>query len=276
MEIAGSTPSELRAAKGHWRELPASRADVAYHRVETQLQLSVLAQPAVQDALIEIGRVPDPSLDDQKSCAARTTRARLIELVSSALRDAISFDEVSHYAQIIALRRSQGLWHNGCSPLGTPVGSARSSVRGNDDASARARRGPDRASIDVAARALAECVVAARAAVPEQLGKYERDTMNRVLTFVGLDGKEARRRYRSAEGSAAQRAEAHKKRTQRQKAALKHVVAAERARLTVEVATGRLTELADGIYAAVEDAPDERLLRSYFENLTQRGDSQIG
>jgi hypothetical protein len=249
VEIAGSTSSESRTPNGHWRELPRTRHDEPYFRVETQLQMEVLTQVAVQDALIAIAPPPDTTWSSYENAA--TLRAGRIVIAAAALRGVLTYDEVDWYSRIISSRRASGLWLEGCDPPSTPVGSARPAIRGREANGKRKPRGPDAASVTTAARALGECLRAARAGLPENLGQYERDTLSRVLGFIGLDGREARHRYRSSEEPSRNRtASAQAKRRRRHRSAIQPAVELERRTLDRQVEEGVAEKISDAVYVS--------------------------
>jgi hypothetical protein len=231
-------------AARQWRELTAAtRHDQPYIRVDRELTDALLENQYVQYALVEIGPGPDPATAPDWLAAANTRYLRIVR-VSDALRGALPYQAVDHYAH--------AMWHRDQTWLMTRPGFTLPE-QGRDGGGSRRRRGPDALTIARAADALSECVRSATVGLPEGLGKYERDRMNDVLRFLGCDSDAARARYRPNEPSlgaaaATRQANAAKKQRQRARRARETIVQAERARCEAEVAAGRAVRLGDEIY----------------------------
>ena len=203
-----------------------ARYDEPYLRVEAALRVAVLSHEYIQSTLVKIGPPASPP-----TLKAANRRAARILRVSGALRGVLSYHEVDHYSEVISERRTAGIWAKG-KPPSRPGFHLEETGR---DGNGRKRRGPDQATILLAADALAEGVKAARAGLAENLPQYERDALNRVLAFLGYSGAEARRRSGFVLSP-----EAAKKARQRSRKARASIVSAERERLDAKVAAGDL------------------------------------
>ena len=228
---------------GHWRELAITRYDKPHLRVKAELRVAVLSHECIQDTLVEIGPPVSPP-----TLKATNQRARRILRVSGALRSVLGYHEVDYYSEVISERRAAGIWAKGKPPPSRPGFDLEET--GRDGNGRRKRRGPDRATVLLAADALAEGVKAARAGVAENLPQYERDALNRVLAFLGYSGAEARRRSGFVLSP-----EAAKKARQRSRKARASIVSAEREELEREVVAGRMIRISETTYVSA-DPPD--------------------